>query len=83
MPAKEKTVSEEKTIEVGNALPQPLGSAWWINGWTRAGRVSAALACYPRLATERISGRIFRAKKREAAGTPNTCRDARREQEKT
>ena len=71
MPAKEKTVSEEKTIEVGNSLPQPLGSAWWINGWTRAGRVSAALACYPRLATERISGRIFRAKKREAAGTPN------------
>ena len=77
MPAKEKTVSEEKTIEVGNSLPQPLGSAWWINGWTRAGRVSAALACYPRLATERISGRIFRAKKREAAGTPNTSREAR------
>ena len=59
-------MSEKQTIEAGNSLPQPLCSTWWINGWTRASRVAAALACYPRLATERIACRIFRAKKREA-----------------
>jgi len=26
VPAKEKTMSEEKTIEAGNSLPPPLGS---------------------------------------------------------
>ena len=59
-------MSEKQADLAGNSLPPPLGSTWWIHGWTRASRVSAALACYPRLATERIACRIFLAKKREA-----------------